>query len=69
MPKSRRQSLLMFTACTVAWGASPTVAAFAQTAATTPPTAASNPSASLVPANQPPRARGRARSKAQGTVA
>ncbi len=42
MPKSRRQSLLMFTACTVAWGASPTIAALAQTAATAPPTAAAN---------------------------
>ncbi len=69
MPKSRRQSLLMFTACTVAWGASPTIAALAQTAATAPPTAAANPGAQLVPANQPPRARGRARNRAQGTTA
>ncbi len=69
MPKSRRQSLLMATACTVAWGASPTIAALAQTAATAPPTTASGSSAALVPANQPPRAKGRARNKSQGTTA
>ncbi len=69
MPKSRRQSLLMFTACSVAWGASPTVAAFAQTAATMPPTAATGSSAQLVPGNQPPRAKGVGRRKAKGTTA
>ena len=69
MPQSRRQTLLMATACTVAWGVSPTIAALAQTAATMPPTAASNPSAQLVPANQPPPRRGVARNKAQGTRA
>ncbi len=75
MWKSRRQYLLMFTACSVAWGVSP-LAAFAQNAApavvpapAVQPAPANNSGQQLVPGNSPHRAKGRARSRSKAATA